>query len=129
MIHVEDVASLVKTILEQGTVGILIGDDGQRYSPRKIQERVREELGFSDWTVSLPAGPVLVAAALVRRGKRLTVLRRLEADLSRFLDASLFDGARRRRELRWQAERTLWSELGQSLSEMKEELRPMDGDS
>lgn len=120
MIHVDDVASLVATMLRKDVVGTLIADDGRRYSPRKVQQRVREELGLCGWTASLPASPFRLTAVLASAGKRVAVLRRVEADLSRLLDASLFDGSHGHARLEWRPRRTLWSELGDLVREPNE---------
>lgn len=119
MIHVDDVASLVAAILRINTSGTFIADDGEQYSPRHIQERVRDELDIGTYAIHLPDASFRLAAILASWGSGHAMLR-ARSDLSRLMDTSLFDGSAGHLKLDWRPEYTLWSELSNILIERQQ---------
>jgi nucleoside-diphosphate-sugar epimerase len=112
MIHVEDVASLVLAALSAPAAGVFIADDGLHYVAGEIQRRVRSLQGISAPNFHMPATPLRAIHGATRRwSTRSAGLRRLEADLSRILDAGVFDGSHGRADLGWQPQHSLWATL------------------
>lgn len=118
MIHVDDVAAMVSTVLHTEAAGLFIGEDGHRYSPRRIQECARQALAIDGYALSLPGAPISAVGSFLSRRGGGSICRRFEADLSRLLDASLFDGSMSRERLRWQPKHSLWSTFDELLTEL-----------
>jgi nucleoside-diphosphate-sugar epimerase len=112
MVHVDDVAALVVAIARQPASFTAIVSDGERYSPREIQDRVVTSTGGRRVPLAVPRAALRAAGAVGSAAQQVTKrdMPFSAADAGRLLDDALYE-RRVVLPVDWAPMRNLWDSL------------------